>query len=220
MSWSAIAQLETGRRKHLRPGTLAALAGSLGVTTDYLVAGRSASAPMFEHRALLYRGDREFLDVAAPFLQEGVERGEATLAVSSSRNIGLLQERLGEHCEHVEFALHSRFYSSPLGALNRYREFVDARLDQGCPWVRIVGQPVWDGRSEEEARIWTRYESLLNLIFSASPLTIVCPYDVRALDPVILGHARATHPRTIEYDALSASSHYVDPGGFVLDELS
>jgi transcriptional regulator with XRE-family HTH domain len=218
VSWSAIAQVESGRRKHVRPRTLVALAAALGVTTDYLVRGRPASRPMLEHRALLYGNDAELLTIAVPFLSEAVAHGEGALAVTTARTIELLQEQLGENASSVEFVEHSHWYSSPLAALNKYRVFVDGCLDRGAPWVRFVGEPVWDGRTEAEARVWTRYESLLNLVFGASPVTILCPYDVRTLDPVILGHARATHPRTIERETVSASPQYIDPSGFVLGE--
>src|SRR5438445_8615473 len=57
ISWSAIAQVESGRRTNVRPSTLHALALALGVTIDYLVAGRSVAAPMMEHQALLYATD-------------------------------------------------------------------------------------------------------------------------------------------------------------------
>lgn len=218
VSWSAITQVETGRRKHLRPGTLAALASSLGVTTDYLVCGRPASLPMLEHRALLYGSDTEFLDVAAPFLSEAAERDEAALAVTTARNIELLHDRLGASAQSIEFVEHSGWYTSPLAALRNYQQFLNARLERGTPWIRVLGEPVWEARTQTEARLWTRYESLLNLVFSASPVTIVCPYDIRTLDPVILGHARATHPCTLEHEALSVSALYVEPSDFVLDE--
>ena len=39
LSWSAIAQVESGRRTNLRPSTLAALSRPLGVSIDYLVDG-------------------------------------------------------------------------------------------------------------------------------------------------------------------------------------
>src|ERR1700761_4783343 len=46
ISWSAIAQVESGRRSQLRPSTLLALATALGLTIDYLVSGRYASTAM------------------------------------------------------------------------------------------------------------------------------------------------------------------------------
>ncbi len=68
-----------------------------------------------------------------------------------------------------------------------------------------------------EVRLWARYESLLNLTFSGSPVSLLCPYDRRSLGPEIVRHALATHPRTQERDALAPSADYADPSGFVLE---
>src|SRR3954462_14947268 len=77
ISWSGVAQVESGRRRNLRPATLTALAGALGVTVDYLLLGGPASPAMLEHRALPYRTGEELLNAARPFLATGVERSEA-----------------------------------------------------------------------------------------------------------------------------------------------
>ncbi|HEX7144902.1 MAG TPA: helix-turn-helix transcriptional regulator, partial [Gaiellaceae bacterium] len=66
LSWSAIAQVESGRRTNLRPDTLFALGTALGVTIDYLVHGGVSSPVMFRHRALLYGTDRGFADAVVP----------------------------------------------------------------------------------------------------------------------------------------------------------
>src|ERR1700688_4806451 len=74
-SWSAIAQIESGRRKDVRLSSLSALADALGVSVDYLI-GTTATlrSRMLEHRVLLYASDEEFLAAAIPFVAEGVER--------------------------------------------------------------------------------------------------------------------------------------------------
>src|SRR3984893_10169340 len=60
ISWSAIAQVESGRRRNLRPSTLAALSRPLRVSIDYLVDGGQSPATMLEHSAFPYRADDEF----------------------------------------------------------------------------------------------------------------------------------------------------------------
>ena len=87
LSWSAIAQVESGRRRNLRPRTLSALAGALGVSIDYLVNGAPSSPAMLEHRVLVYETDQEFVETVGPFLSEGIERSEALLAVTTSGRI-------------------------------------------------------------------------------------------------------------------------------------
>jgi transcriptional regulator with XRE-family HTH domain len=217
ISWSAIAQVESGRRRNLRPGTLVALAGALGVTIDYLVTGRSPAVPMLEHQALLYGSDSEFTSATVPFLAEALERSEAAIVVTGERNAELLRDALGRQAERVEFAEQSGWYRTPMDAVDRYRAFLQASLDAGAPWVRVIGEPVWAGRSEPETRMWTRYEALLNLVFSAEPATVLCPYDTRTAGVDTLDHARITHPQTIDGRTLATSPEYADPTGSVLE---
>jgi transcriptional regulator with XRE-family HTH domain len=217
VSWSAIAQVETGRRTNLRPSTLAALARALGVSIDYLVDGGQVRPTMLEHSAFRYRTDDQFRTIAGPFLAEGVERSEAVLAVTSAANIELLRDYLGTQAGAVEFVDASTWYHTPVAALQAYKAFADVKLHEGAHWVRLVGQPAWAERSDAEVRAWTRYESLLNLVFSASPLTAVCAYDERSVAPEIMRQAELTHPHTFSEHGTSQNPEYTDPGDFTLE---
>ena len=200
ISWSAIAQIETGRRANLRPSTLHALARALGVTIDYLVAGGGPAVPMFAHEVLLYANEEEFLETAGPFLAEGVEAGEAVLAVTTKANIGLLRSRLGDTAREIQFEECSGWYDSPSQAFFGYRTFLDSRLKAGAPWVRILGEPPSSSDSSDEFRVWMRYEALLTLAFASQPVSVTCPYDVRGLDQALVGQARAMHPESNSVD--------------------
>jgi transcriptional regulator with XRE-family HTH domain len=217
VSWSAIAQIESGRRRNVRPNTLSALSDSLGVSLDYLVRGTSPAHPMVEHRALIYDGDDALVERAGAFIEEGCERGEGLLAVTTKARIALLRRHLGPAAKSVKFIESARWYKTPGAALDEIRKFCDTGLERGAPWIRVVGEPVWEGRSESEVDQWTRYESLLNLVFAASPISILCPYDARTLDPEIVRAAHATHPHTAEESGAVSSPDYADPGSFVLD---
>jgi transcriptional regulator with XRE-family HTH domain len=217
ISWSAIGQLESGRRRNARPSTLSALSDALGVTLDYLVRGTSTRPPMLEHQALIYDGDEALLKAAADFLGEAGGRGEALMAVTSEPKIKLIRRHLGPAADQVEFVDSARWYETPGAALDGYVRFCDESVKSGAPWVRVLGEPVWEGRSESEVDQWTRYESLLNLVFAASPVSILCPYDSRTLDPEIVRAAHVTHPHTTDDAGPASSPEYADPGVFVLD---
>jgi transcriptional regulator with XRE-family HTH domain len=94
LSWSAIAQVESGRRTNVRPGTLAALSRPLGVSIDYLVGGSAPRRTMLEHSVFPYRTDDQFRTAIGPFLAEGIERSEALIAVTTGANIELLRDDL------------------------------------------------------------------------------------------------------------------------------
>jgi transcriptional regulator with XRE-family HTH domain len=216
VSWSAVAQVESGRRTNLRPSTLAALSRPLGVSIDYLVSG-TPSTSMLEHSVFPYRTDDHFRTSIGPFLAEGIERSEALLAVTTAANVELLREHLGQNARKIEFIDASAFYTTPIAALDAYRAFSDTKLKHGVPWVRIVGEPVWAGRSDAEVRLWTRYESLLNLALSGYPLTVVCPYDERSVAPEIVREAHLTHPHRLGDSGGSTSPDYTDPESFALE---
>jgi transcriptional regulator with XRE-family HTH domain len=217
ISWSGIAQIESGRRRNLRPDTLTALARALGVTIDYLLERGPASTPMLDHKALLYGSADELADAAGPFLEDGVERSEAVLAVTTKKNIGLLRRQLGPAGKRVNFVESAGFLTTPSSVLERFREFAHAKLEDGAPWIRILGEPIWTGRSDEEVRLWTRFESLFNLVFAAWPMTALCPYDERSLPPEITTQACRTHPHTITREGTAVSTDYPGPGGLILE---
>ena len=96
VSWSAIAQIESGRRSDVRLSSLSALAGALGVSVDYLIGTATTLSPrLFEHRVLTYGSDHEYLEGAIPFLAEGVEQAHCLLAVAAAGKTELLREALG-----------------------------------------------------------------------------------------------------------------------------
>jgi transcriptional regulator with XRE-family HTH domain len=217
ISWAAIAQVESGRRPNARPGTLTAIARSLGVSIDYLVNGMPPQSTMLRHSLFAYRTDDQFRMSMGPFLSDGIERSEAVLAVTTGSNVELLREHLAKGERKAEFVDARHWYTTPIAALTAFRAFADAKLASGALWVRIIGEPVWTGRSESEVRLWARYESLLNLVFSDYPMTVVCPYDERSVAPEILGNAHHTHPHTLNDRGILSSCDYTDPGRFVLE---
>jgi hypothetical protein len=194
-----------------------ALANALGITVDYLVGSDATVSPkLLGHRALIYGSDEEYIASAVPFLLGGIEESESVLAVTTARQIGLLRDVLGKNARHIEFWESSDWYVSPRAALDAYRGFLKERFDGGAPWIRIIGEPVWAGRTPAEIAHWTRYESLINLALGSSPATIVCPYDARGLPEPVLAGARRTHPLVTEAADSSASSVYQEPEDFLM----
>jgi transcriptional regulator with XRE-family HTH domain len=214
LSFAGIAQIESGRRQEVRVSSLLALASALGVSVDYLL-GISATK-LLGHSVLIYSSDAEYVASACPFLRDGLARSECALAVTATRQIGLLREALGDDAMYVEFADSSEWYGSSATALSRYRIFMKDRFERGAPWIRIIGEPVWAARSEAEVGEWARYESAINLSFASSPATIVCPYDARSVSDSVLAIGLRTHPEVAEAGNITPSGSYEDPEDFLL----
>jgi transcriptional regulator with XRE-family HTH domain len=217
LSWSAITQIESGRRQEVRVSSLVALASALGVSIDYLVGGAATVSPqLFKHRILVYGSDDEYVASSLPFVLEGIARSDCVLAVTSRRHMALLRDALGDNARRVEFLDAAEWYRSLPGAASGYRTFVSERFERGAPWIRIIAEPVWTRRSDAELAEWFRYESVINLSFASSPATIVCTYDTRSVSDRVLADARRTHPQVVGAGDATANFAYRDPVDFLL----
>jgi transcriptional regulator with XRE-family HTH domain len=215
LSWSAVEQIESGRRRNARPDTLEALARALGVTIDYLVHG---GEPIFMlgHQMLIFQDDDSFLGEAGSFLEMGAKRSEALMAVASAENNALLRDHLGDNARRVKFVDAETWYSSPTEAIKAFQAFTDEEVSRGAPWSRIVGEPLWRDRSQEEIQLWTRYEAMMNLTMRGRPVTVLCSYNEQTVGPAIMEAARRTHPKIVDRGETTDSPSYQDPGDFLL----
>jgi transcriptional regulator with XRE-family HTH domain len=222
VSWSAIAQIESGRRRDVRLSSLSALADALNVSVDYLIGTAAAtSAPhLLEHRVFTHGSDEQFLAAAIPFLADGIERSDCLLAVTTAAQTGLLRDALDDRSQHVEFADSADWYRSPNTALDGYRAFVKEKFDAGASWIRIVGEADWAGSSDAEITAWTRYESMVNLAFASWPVTVVCSYNERSLPADLVASARRTHPEIAHGSDASANPMYREPENLLLEAQS
>ena len=220
VSWSAISQIESGRRKDVRLTSLSALADALGVSVDYLVGSAAAATTpqLFEHRVLTYGSDEELVAAAIPFLEEGVAQSHCLAVVMTQAKQGLVRDALGDRSGLIEFADWAEWYRSPKEALRRYGELVKRCLELGAVWIRVVAEAAWSG-TDPDIATWTRYESLVNLAFASSPATIMCTYDERDFPATVIADALKTHPEVVCGTATTASPSYRGPEDFLLGVL-
>jgi transcriptional regulator with XRE-family HTH domain len=217
VSWSAIAQIESGRRRDVRLSSLAALAHALSVSVDYLIGTDEAITPrLLWHSLLTYGSDDEFRAATTPFLAQGVERSEPVLAVTTPSQIALLRESLDANANDVEFADSVAWLTSPREALDRYRTYAKQKLETGATWIRILGEPIWAGRSDAETIAWTRFESMFNLAFASMPVSAICPYDTRALSDEVIANAHRTHPVVARGTEAIANPEYREAEDFLI----
>jgi anti-sigma regulatory factor (Ser/Thr protein kinase) len=156
----------------------------------------------FIHEALFYADEEEFLESAVPFVRDGVEAGEAVLVAVDEGKIAALKSQLGEAREAVEFVNMRSAGRNPARIIPIWQEF----LDSNAGAVRGIGEPVWNGRSDAELIECHHHEMLLNTAFGgAEGFTLLCPYDVSALDEVVLERVHASHS-AVQCDGASETS--------------
>ncbi|NEA58722.1 sensor histidine kinase [Streptomyces sp. SID13666] len=157
----------------------------------------------FAHPALLYRGSDAYLAGTVPFITEGLDRGEPVAVAVPGPNLALLEKALDDRAGEVSLLDMTRAGRNPGRIIpGVLRAFADAHPGRR---VRIIGEPIWQGRSATEYPACVQHEALINLAFADRDVTILCPYDVDGLSPDVLADAAATHPVLID-DAGSVRS--------------
>ncbi|MFC6882600.1 MULTISPECIES: sensor histidine kinase [Actinomadura] len=173
--------------------------------SDHTRTGRTggASTEPFWHPALFYRGESQYLAGTVPFVREGVRAGEpVAVAVPASRLELLrtaLDRELGADLEQVRLLDMARAGRNPGRIIpGVLRAFADRHPRRR---VRIIGEPIWPGRSGSEYPACAQHEALINNAFTGRMVSILCPYDADGLPEQVLADAARTHPVLIDTDA-------------------
>lgn len=160
-----------------------------------------------EHEALVYRGEREFVESALPFIQEGLHADEPILVVVTADKIDLLRSVLGEDARRVRFADMAVVGRNPMRLIPVWQTFLRNHAGPSQR-VRGIGEPVFAGRTRQEIVECVRHEALLNVAFDSVSWRLLCPYDADSLEPSVLEEAARTHPVVHEGDHARPSHAY------------
>jgi anti-sigma regulatory factor (Ser/Thr protein kinase) len=143
------------------------------------------------HAAFLYGSAEEFVTGALEFVDAGLADDEAVLIGLPEPGIGLLRERMNGRAGLVNWADMREVGANPARIISWIRAFAAAHPGRA---VRCLQEPAWADRSGPERCEVMRHEALINLAFADVPVSILCPYDTKRLDPGVLGSAEPTHP--------------------------
>ena len=151
-------------------------------------------ADAFRHEAFLHDGDAEFLAGAVPYIREGLEAGDIVLVLVTAPRVALLRRELGSDADRIHLADMTAIGRNPTRIISAWGSLVAEHAVDGRR-IRGLGEPVWPGRNDAELVECSHHEALLNLAFADTPgFQLLCPYDVGALDPAVVGDAQRTHP--------------------------
>lgn len=163
------------------------------------------------HTALLYEGDRQFLDATIPFLEEGFDAGIPAMVMVPHERYDLLDSHFGASPGPLMSLVHVEDVGqNPAWIIPAFADFASPHLAEGRA-VRGIGEGLHTGRTPAEVAECERHESLLDLALAgAGSYDVLCPYNVGELSPAAIAVAGRTH-RHIHHDgALSASADFVD----------
>lgn len=161
---------------------------------------------VFSHPALFYRSEQEYAEQTVSFVREGLVAGEPVAVAVPGPNLEVIKAGLGADAQHVLFLDMTEAGRNPGRIIPRVlRGFADAHP---LGRVRIIGEPIWAGRTRVEYPACAQHEALINAAFEGRAVTILCPYDESRLDADVLADARITHPTVIAEGIEAASDVY------------
>lgn len=176
-----------------------AIGAGMTATTDV------DSGPLV-HSALFYRDEREYVEGIMPFIVGGLEQSQPVLIAVPPNNLALLAEALGTASAAVTMADMTDVGRNPCRILDEVLgAFAAEHFDRP---VRMVGEPLWPGRSADDYPVCMQHEASINVAFEDREAAVLCPYDASRLGEDVLADARTTHPLLWEQGATDRNVDY------------
>ena len=151
------------------------------------------TAGHYSHEAFLYAGAAEFLAGAMSFIGPALAAGDPVLALLSGPKIGMLRRELGAAAGRISFADMADVGANPARITGEWWRFAQAHA--GAARLHGIGEAMSPDRSAAEIGECELYEALLNVAFDpATPLRLVCPYDLATLTADVVEEAQRNHP--------------------------
>ncbi|WP_216217267.1 sensor histidine kinase [Amycolatopsis aidingensis] len=157
------------------------------------------------HPALFYRDAEEYLAGTVPFVLDGLAEDEPVAVAAPPSNLELIAADLGALAGSVRFIDMTEAGRNPGRILPGV---LLAFANEHAGRVRIIGEPIWPGRTAQEYPACLQHEALINLAFRDRAATILCPYDSARLTTSVLADARATHPLLVDSAGYRPSHSY------------
>ncbi len=147
------------------------------------------------HLGLLYHDEQDLLTRSIPFVRQGLDRGEPVLVAQPQAFLDRLSRRFPGEKEIT------------------YVDIQEEGRNPGriLPWVlhsfalrhagrrmRVLGEPIWPGRSALAYPACVQFESQVNLALSDTAITMLCTYDTSALPAQAINDSYYTHPLIVE----------------------
>ena len=166
------------------------------------------------HDALVYESIDELVDVAAPFLLEGLAAGESVVIATAAETADVLRDAVdGNPRVHV-LERGDVYRARTPTAITTFRRLAEQRMAEGVSRVRVVGEVDFGG-TERDRLEWQRYESVINEALADWPLWGLCVFDAQRLPGPVLESALHTHPWKVTPGGRRPNPEFVAPADYL-----
>jgi anti-sigma regulatory factor (Ser/Thr protein kinase) len=177
------------------------------------VRGGTPDARRFCHDALLFDSPAELVDIAVPFLREGLAAGDGAVIATSPRTAEVLCDALDGDPRVQVLPRGDVYVPRTATAITAFRQLSEHRIREGGH-VRVIGQIDY-GPTGRDWLEWQRYEAVINEALAGWPLWGLCVFDTQHLPEPILDSAVRTHQRLVAGDGWADNPRYTEPADYV-----
>jgi hypothetical protein len=169
-----------------------------------------------DHLCLPFDNDDERREVVAPFMVDGLARGERVLYFADRTSPEVIGSWLADRgIDAARAAAEGRLEIRPVGGSytvgGRFDPdvvittlWVDVRQarDAGYPGLRMTGEMTSELRPFAETSLLRDFEHRLSAVFDSRELAAICQYDQRLFDSAAVTGLVACHPGIVQIDPL------------------
>ena len=180
-----------------------------------------------DHLALIYESEEEQFAAAAPFVQQGLERGERCMYIADENTEAEVLEAMRTRGVDVDAALES-------GALTLYTkqdtycrgggfdpdemiaflaDAVEEALEE-YEGLRVTGEMTWVFDDEPRIEDLVEYEGKLNCLFPNVDGIALCQYNRNRFSPEAIRDVIRTHPHLVYRSTVCQNFYYTPPDEF------
>lgn len=181
------------------------------------------------HLCCLYETEEEHRALLAPYMRQGLERGEKVLYIVDSHDPELLLDYLIADGVNVAPYLDRGQLSiltpeatylkggefDPIRMIDLLRATTDDALREGFTALRVTGEMSWALRGFPGTERLIEYEARLNRFFPGSHCLAICQYDRNRFPAAKLIDVLVTHPIAVVGTSVYENFYYIPPDDYL-----
>jgi anti-sigma regulatory factor (Ser/Thr protein kinase) len=169
----------------------------------------------FRHGAAVFASDAELLEVALPYLEEGLRAGDLTVLSCTAETADLVGRALGPAARGLESDQGLiPDLTRPPDVFTHLRQYAHRATQGGTSRLRVFAE-VPAGEEPRQTREVIRVEAAVNSVMADLPVTNLCVYDSRRLPARLVASARDTHPALVAGTTWTSNAEFTDPAAYI-----
>jgi hypothetical protein len=177
----------------------------------------------------IYNDEEERSEVIAKFVESGLLGGEKVGYFVDAISPEEMRDHLAslgispsQHAEREQLAISNALETyccdgcfKPAAMLEKVDGFYRQSLKEGYVGARATGEMTWALRDVPGSEKLIEYESRLNLLVEANPITLICQYDANRFNGATIYDVLNVHPMMIVRGQVVLNPYYIPPTEFL-----